>query len=123
VKDKSITFLPFLSIHSSNTRMASAAELKQILKEDSAGKNLYDHLTETLMRILQDRPQNAFDNFELLSSQVKASPLNPDPELGRPVPPSAEEVLALMCFIVGLRLLNAVSLCMVSSSLKSSIHS
>ena len=72
--------------------MASVTELRQILKEDSSGKNLYDHLTETLMKILLDRPANAFDNFELISSEVKLNPLNPDPELGRPVPPSAEEV-------------------------------
>ena len=76
--------------------MASAAELRQILKEDSSGKNLYDHLTETLMKVLLDRPSNAFDNFELISAEVKANPLNPDPELGRPVPPSAEEVANLL---------------------------
>lgn len=72
--------------------MATAAELKHILKQDSAGKNLYDHLTETLMKILLDRPGNAYDNFELISSEVKSNPLNPDPEVGRPVPPSDEEV-------------------------------
>jgi hypothetical protein len=31
--------------------MATVAELRQILKEDSNGKNLYDHLTETLMKV------------------------------------------------------------------------
>ena len=72
--------------------MATAAELKQILKEDTSGKNLYDHLTETLMKILLDRPKNAYDNFELISAEIKANPLNPDPEIGRPVPPSEDEV-------------------------------
>lgn len=41
--------------------MASVAELRQILKEDTAGKNLYDHLTETLMKLLIDKPTNAYD--------------------------------------------------------------
>jgi hypothetical protein len=75
----------------------SVAELRQILKEDSAGKNLYEHLTELLANLLQNRPQNAYDNFEIISANVKANPLNPDPELGRPVPPSAEEVSLCLC--------------------------
>jgi len=72
--------------------MATLADLKQILKEDSAGKNLYDHLTETLLKILVDRPANVYDSFELISSEVKSNPLNPDPEKGKPLPISAEEV-------------------------------
>ena len=73
--------------------MATANELRQILKEDSTGKNLYEHLTETLMRIVLDRPANAYDSFELISADVKANPMNPDPEKGGPLPPSQEEVL------------------------------
>lgn len=73
--------------------MASKEELRQILKEDSAGKSAYDHLVEVLMKIALERPQNLLDNFELISASVKANPLNPDPEMGRPVPPSAEEVI------------------------------
>jgi len=72
--------------------MATAHELRQILKEDAGGKNLYDHLTETLMKILIDRPKDAFDSFELISADVKANPLNPDPEKGKPLPPSAAEL-------------------------------
>ena len=75
--------------------MATASELRQILKEDAAGKNLYDHLTETLMRIVMDRPSNAYDAFELISADIKSNPLNPDPEAGKPVPPSEEEVRTL----------------------------
>jgi hypothetical protein len=41
--------------------MSTAAELRQLLKEDAAGKNLYDHLTETLMKLLIDKPTNAYD--------------------------------------------------------------
>lgn len=72
--------------------MASAAELRQLLKEDANGKNLYDHLTETLMKIMVDRPKNAYDAFELISAEVKANPLSPDPTIGKPVPPSAAQV-------------------------------
>ncbi len=72
--------------------MATAAELRQILKEDSSGQNLYEHLTNTLMKILVDRPKNAFAEFENISAQVKTNPTNPDPEFGRPLPPSVEEV-------------------------------
>jgi len=72
--------------------MATAAELRQILKQDAAGKNLYDHLTETLLKILIDKPANSYDQFEIISSDVKAKPFNPDPEAGRAVPPSEEEV-------------------------------
>jgi len=72
--------------------MSTAAELRQILKEDAAGKNLYDHLTETLMKILIDRPKNAYDSFELISADVKSNPLNPDPVKGKPLPLSANEL-------------------------------
>ena len=72
--------------------MATASELRQILKEDASGKNVYDHLTETLMKILIERPKDAYDSFELISAQVKGNPLNPDPTAGKPLPPSAAEV-------------------------------
>jgi hypothetical protein len=44
------------------------------------------------MKILVDRPKNAFAEFENISAQVKTNPTNPDPEFGRPLPPSTEEV-------------------------------
>mmetsp|Transcript_30348 Transcript_30348/g.51320 ORF Transcript_30348/g.51320 Transcript_30348/m.51320 type:complete len:439 (-) Transcript_30348:277-1593(-) len=78
--------------------MATPAELRQILKEDAGGKNLYDHLTETLMRIMIERPKDAYDSFELISSDVKSNPLNPDPEKGKPVPPSAAEMEKMTTF-------------------------
>lgn len=74
--------------------MASAAELRQILKEDQNGQNLYDHLTQTLMQILIERPKNAFEAFELISVNVKSNPLNPDPSHGRPLPLSSEQVIS-----------------------------
>jgi radial spoke head protein 4A len=72
--------------------MASAAELRQILKQDANGKNLYDHLTETLMKLLIDRPPNAYDMFEVISAEVKANPLNPELESQKLLPPSEDEV-------------------------------
>lgn len=72
--------------------MASAAELRQILKQDADGKNLYDHLTETLMKILIDRPSNAYDMFELISAGVKENPLNPELESQKLLPASEDEV-------------------------------
>lgn len=71
--------------------MASVSELRQILKQDQSGNNLYDHLTETLMKILIDRPSNAYDMFENISADVKVNPLNPE-VTSQAVPPSADEV-------------------------------
>ena len=73
--------------------MASIAELRQILMQDKDGKNLYAHLTETIMKILLDRPGNAYDMFELISAEVKENPLNPEIEANKSVPPTAEEVM------------------------------
>lgn len=74
--------------------MSTAAELRQILKEDASGKDLYEHLTEVLMKLLIDRPKNAYDSFELISAEVKANPLSPDPEFakGKSLPLSAEQL-------------------------------
>jgi radial spoke head protein 4A len=71
--------------------MASISELRQILKQDQSGNNLYDHLTETIMKILLDRPSNAYDMFEKISSDVKMNPLNPE-STNKAVPPSSDEV-------------------------------
>lgn len=99
--------------------MSTADSLRQMLKEDKCGKNLYNHLTETLMKILMDKPTNAYDQvhwviasslsyityapndihiqmfciqFELVSADVKLNPFNPDPVVGRAIVSSAEEV-------------------------------
>jgi len=46
------------------------------------------------MRILIERPKNAYDAFELISAEVKENPLSPDPEygLGKPLPLSASQL-------------------------------
>ena len=56
------------------------------------GKNLYDHLVETLMKVMLDRPGNAYDMFELISAGVKANPLKSESEGSQLLPPSDEEV-------------------------------
>lgn len=72
----------------------SLAEARGLLKEDRNGKNLYDHLTETLMKIIIDRPENAFDIFEQISSEVKANPLDPSPNatLAKPHPVGEDQM-------------------------------
>jgi radial spoke head protein 4A len=73
----------------------SLAEARALLKEDKNGRNLYDHLTETLMKIIIDRPDNAFDIFEQISADVKVNPMDPSPDatLGRPHPVGQDQVL------------------------------
>ena len=44
--------------------------------------------------MLLDRPANAYDEFEHISTFVKENPLNPDPTKGGPVPLTQEEVNA-----------------------------
>lgn len=75
--------------------MSSVAELRQILKEDSSGRDLYGHLVETLMKILVDRPANAYDAFELISAEVKDNPFDPSPTRGKPLPPAPQELNAM----------------------------
>eukprot|EP01041_Mallomonas_annulata_P007747 gene7747-15846_t len=72
--------------------MASLTELRQLLKQDADGKNLYEHLTETLMKILLDKPKNAYDMFELISAEVKANPLNPEQDTAKKTPASPDEI-------------------------------
>jgi len=72
--------------------MASVDELRQLLTEDSNGQNLYDHLTQILMRILVDKPKNAYESFELLSAETKKQPLKPHPSKIVPLPQDATQV-------------------------------
>ena len=73
--------------------MSSLAELKQTLKEDTGGNNLYEHITELLVKVLIEKPKRAYENFELLSAEVKNDHIGPPSE---PVPPSKEEVTYML---------------------------
>jgi radial spoke head protein 4A len=52
--------------------MATLEEAKAFLKKDAGdGSNLYDHLSEVLLKILVERPENLRDSFEHLSASIK----------------------------------------------------
>lgn len=72
----------------------SILELRQLLQQESSqsGKNLYNHLIETLMKVLIDKPQNLYESFENISADVKNNPFNPNYVKGKCVPRSEEEV-------------------------------
>jgi radial spoke head protein 4/6 len=52
--------------------MTTLEEAKAFLKKDGAdGTNLYDHLSDVLLKILVERPENVQDSFEYVSTVVK----------------------------------------------------
>ena len=60
------------------TEMTSIDDLKNVLKNSKNATNdtnLYDHLTDTFLKILLDRSSSSFDSFEKISNYVKENPL------------------------------------------------
>eukprot|EP01137_Pigoraptor_chileana_P006206 Opistho-2@3095 len=54
--------------------------------------NLYDHLSEVLMKLLEERPDNVVDIFENISKEVKRSKFHQKPDAGSgPILPAPEE--------------------------------
>ncbi|KAJ0406771.1 hypothetical protein ATCC90586_009420 [Pythium insidiosum] len=52
--------------------MTTLEEAKAFLKKECAdGTNLYDHLSDVLLKILVERPENLHESFELVSTTVK----------------------------------------------------
>lgn len=52
--------------------MTTLEEAKAFLKQECAdGTNLYDHLSDVLLKILVERPENLGDSFEYISTAVK----------------------------------------------------
>jgi hypothetical protein len=51
-------------------------EAKAYLREDRGGVNLYDHLSEVLLKLLIERPSDATDVFEHLSTTVRQERFN-----------------------------------------------
>ena len=51
--------------------MTSIDELRTILQKDNGGSNLYDHLTEVLLKIVVEKPSDPYVTFEELSAEVK----------------------------------------------------
>ena len=39
---------------------------------DTSGMNLYDHLSEIISKVLEERPQNSADTLEDISKKLKA---------------------------------------------------
>lgn len=64
-------------------------QLKKILaSSDEPHSEVYSHLTEVIIHILQNKPEKLYDNFELISSFVKNNtfsykPLAPDTEIAK----------------------------------------
>lgn len=52
--------------------MTTLEEAKAFLKQECVdGTNLYDHLSDVLLKILVERPENLHDTFESISAAVK----------------------------------------------------
>jgi len=45
------------------------------------------------MKVLLDKPSNAYDMFEVISSEVKTNPMDPSPVVGNPVSAGTSETL------------------------------
>jgi hypothetical protein len=67
--------------------MASLEEAKQFLKRDVGGHNLYDHLSDVLLKLLVDKPADALESFEHLSAAIKKLSFAP-----KPIPDYADDV-------------------------------
>ncbi len=72
-------------------------EIKNFLKKGkSPNENLYDHLTDTLMKIVLDQRSDCYENFESISSFVKSNPFKldraPSKEESAPITWNPEQV-------------------------------
>eukprot|EP00753_Platysulcus_tardus_P015088 PLAT4773.1.p2 GENE.PLAT4773.1~~PLAT4773.1.p2 ORF type:complete len:444 (-),score=260.47 PLAT4773.1:175-1506(-) len=66
--------------------MSTFEEAKAILqKSGSDGASLYDHMAEVLLRVIQERPDDALAAFEQLSAGVKKDRLAVTAEVERPL--------------------------------------
>lgn len=68
--------------------MTTLEEAKAFLKQECVdGTNLYDHLSDVLLKILVERPENLHDTFEAISTAVKLQRY-----VAPPPPPGVSEV-------------------------------
>lgn len=51
---------------------SSFEESKQFLQKQSGTGNLYDHISQVILRILTERPSDGLERLELISSEVKS---------------------------------------------------
>lgn len=84
---------------------------KQYLKKsNAAGDTLYDHVTKVLLQIAKDKPEDALENFEKLSVQVKKAALDAQQykELPTSTAKSLDERRALAAIENALKLVQSV---------------
>ncbi|KAM7410668.1 hypothetical protein PAMA_001891 [Pampus argenteus] len=80
---------------SSEQRLQAAAALKAFTLKNSSQSNLYDHLTRLLMKVMDERPENAVDVIEDMSYDVKRGVFEDKQSALRDLPQTtAAEVLA-----------------------------
>lgn len=61
-------------------------EAKAYLQKSSGGTNLYDHLSEVLLKILIEKPENSCESFENISEAVKQARskiIDPEDQVGQ----------------------------------------
>ena len=56
---------------------AAFEDAKNYLQKEVKGSNLYDHLSEVLVKVLAERPEDAVAMFENLSTLVKQQTIAP----------------------------------------------
>ncbi|KAJ3387046.1 Radial spoke head protein 4 A [Entophlyctis sp. JEL0112] len=74
LKRKDVYFKPEVDLPDSVELQLARAFLLET--SEKSNMNVYDHLTLTVMRVLETRPRNAVDIFESISSEVKRSKFN-----------------------------------------------
>ncbi|KAF7227638.1 radial spoke head protein 6 homolog A isoform X1 [Nothobranchius furzeri] len=56
-------------------RQASSFKAFLLRSNGTEGRNLYDHLTDLLLKVMEERPENAVDTFEKMSLELKEDSL------------------------------------------------
>lgn len=56
--------------------------------DDGGGSSLYDHLGDVLLKVLEEQPKNALQEFERMSAEVKGASSN---QLSTPAPSTVED--------------------------------
>lgn len=74
--------------------MTTLEEAKAFLKKEAPdGSNLYDHLSDVLLKILVERPENLHDSFEYMSSTVRQQRYVPPVDVQKPSAAKRESCL------------------------------
>lgn len=69
-------------------------------KQNKSGSSLFDHISGIIRKVLEEEPENAFDNFENLSLNVKNSKLKTEiNEIQEIIGNENEKVICYICYI------------------------